>query len=107
MENDKQLQLWYFLIFKIYNQGLYSKKSIHKAILNSAKTLQFYQSNPRMIPEGVEPKSHKMFITVKQAYKPNKEIILDSQPPPKSTKSKSMLITSNDIILIHVWTLCH
>nr|XP_011437583.2 Fanconi anemia group M protein [Crassostrea gigas] len=75
---------------QIYNQGIYSKKSIHKAILNSAKTLQFYQSNPRMIPEGVEPKSHKMFITVKQAFKPNKEIILDSQPPPKSTKSKTL-----------------
>ncbi|XP_061173953.1 Fanconi anemia group M protein-like [Saccostrea echinata] len=73
---------------QIYNQGVYSKKSIHKAILNSAKTLQFYQNNPRMIPEGLDPKSHKMFITVKQAYKPNKEIILDSQPPSKPAKAK-------------------
>lgn len=75
--------------FQIYNQGVYSKKSIHKAILNSAKTLQFYQSNPRMIPEGLDPRCHKMFITVKLAYKPSKEIILDSQIAPKSAKAKS------------------
>ncbi|XP_048736157.2 Fanconi anemia group M protein-like isoform X2 [Ostrea edulis] len=74
---------------QIYNQGVYSKKSIHKAILNSAKTLQFYQSNPRMIPEGLDPRCHKMFITVKLAYKPSKEIILDSQIAPKSAKSKT------------------
>lgn len=44
-----------------------------------------------MIPEGLEPKSHKMYINVKQAYKPSKEIILDSQPPPKQSKSKGIL----------------
>ncbi|XP_062593616.1 Fanconi anemia group M protein-like [Saccostrea cucullata] len=81
---------------QIYNQGVYSKKSIHKAILNSAKTLQFYQNNPRMIPEGLDPKSHKMFITVKQAYKPSKEIILDSQPPSKPAKAKKASKTSRE-----------
>ncbi|OWF50822.1 Fanconi anemia group M protein [Mizuhopecten yessoensis] len=51
---------------QIYNQSQYAKKSIHKAILNGAKSLHFYQNNPRMVPEGWMPACHKMHITVKQ-----------------------------------------
>ncbi|XP_041350852.1 LOW QUALITY PROTEIN: Fanconi anemia group M protein-like [Gigantopelta aegis] len=51
---------------QIYNQSQYSKKSIHKAILNGAKSLHFYSDSHRMFPEGLTPTCHKMFITVKQ-----------------------------------------
>ncbi|XP_055957171.1 Fanconi anemia group M protein [Patella vulgata] len=54
---------------QIYNQSQYSKKSIHKAILNGSKSLQFYQHNPRMIPNGLTPSCHKMYITVSNNYK--------------------------------------
>ncbi|CAG2228093.1 FANCM [Mytilus edulis] len=57
---------------QIYNQSQYSKKSIHKAILNSAKTLHFYQNNPAMVPDDWTPKCHKMFITVSKKFKPSK-----------------------------------
>ncbi|XP_033734152.1 Fanconi anemia group M protein-like [Pecten maximus] len=55
---------------QIYNQSQYSKKSIHKAILNGAKSLHFYQNNPRMVPEAWIPSCHKMHITVKQNFQP-------------------------------------
>ncbi|XP_035827669.1 uncharacterized protein LOC101854274 [Aplysia californica] len=47
-----------------YNQSLYSKKSIHKAILNGARSLHFYPDNHRLVPAAFLPKCHKMFITV-------------------------------------------
>ncbi|KAJ8308327.1 hypothetical protein KUTeg_013201 [Tegillarca granosa] len=57
---------------QIYNQSQYSKKSIHKAILNGAKSLNFYQFSHRMVPDGWDPQCHKMFITVKETFKPTK-----------------------------------
>ncbi|XP_077639970.1 Fanconi anemia group M protein [Lonchura striata] len=48
-----------------YNQSQCNKRSIHKAISGN-KTLRFYQHSPRMVPEGVTPKVHKMFITVEK-----------------------------------------
>ena len=60
------------MYFQIYNQSQYSKKSVHKAILNSAKTLHFYQNNPSMVPDDWIPKCHKMFITVSKKFKPSK-----------------------------------
>ncbi|XP_064600468.1 Fanconi anemia group M protein-like [Liolophura sinensis] len=54
---------------QIYNQSQYSKKSIHKAILNGAKSLQFYPHSPCMIPENLKPRCHKMHITVQKAFK--------------------------------------
>ncbi|ESO87655.1 hypothetical protein LOTGIDRAFT_127429 [Lottia gigantea] len=58
---------------QIYNQSQYSKKSIHKAILSGGKSLQFYQHNPRMIPNGLIPQCHKMYITVQNNYKNSKQ----------------------------------
>ncbi|XP_053374788.1 Fanconi anemia group M protein-like [Mercenaria mercenaria] len=62
---------------QIYNQSQYSKKSIHKAILNGAKSLHFYQHSPRMVPENLTPSCHKMHITVKENFKPTKKITAD------------------------------
>ncbi|XP_013379529.1 Fanconi anemia group M protein [Lingula anatina] len=52
----------------IYNQSQYSKRSIHKAIMNGAKTLKFYPHSPRMVPRGVKPQCHKMHITVSKTF---------------------------------------
>ncbi|GFS22054.1 ATP-dependent DNA helicase mph1 [Elysia marginata] len=54
---------------QIYNQSVSSKKSIHKAILNGAKSLRFYPNNPRMVPAGVQPQCHKIFITIPEENK--------------------------------------
>ncbi|KAL4238941.1 hypothetical protein ACF0H5_003645 [Mactra antiquata] len=59
---------------QIYNQSQYSKRSIHKAILNGAKSLHFYQHCSRMIPENLNPTCHKMHITVKENFKPTKKL---------------------------------
>ncbi|RUS84788.1 hypothetical protein EGW08_007472, partial [Elysia chlorotica] len=54
---------------QIYNQSLSLKKSIHKAILNGAKSLRFYPNNPRMVPASVQPQCHKIYITVPEENK--------------------------------------
>ncbi|NWR77946.1 FANCM protein, partial [Centropus unirufus] len=54
---------------RTYNQSQSNKKSIHKAIAGN-KTLRFYQHSPRMVPEGLNPKLHKMFITAEK-YEPS------------------------------------
>ncbi|KAK6181427.1 hypothetical protein SNE40_009275 [Patella caerulea] len=76
---------------QIYNQSQYSKKSIHKAILNGSKSLQFYQHNPRMIPNGLTPSCHKMYITVSNSYKANskKTGTATSKLPSTKTGSKA------------------
>ncbi|NXW70336.1 FANCM protein, partial [Hirundo rustica] len=50
---------------RMYNQSQCNKRSIHKAISGN-KTLRFYQHSPRMVPEGINPKVHKMFITAEE-----------------------------------------
>ncbi|NXD30352.1 FANCM protein, partial [Spelaeornis formosus] len=50
---------------RTYNQSQCNKRSIHKAISGN-KTLRFYQHSPRMVPEGIDPKVHKMFITAEK-----------------------------------------
>ncbi|XP_078673699.1 Fanconi anemia group M protein-like isoform X2 [Branchiostoma floridae x Branchiostoma belcheri] len=49
---------------RIYNQSQYSKKSIHRALQGSTRSLNFYMNNPRMVPRGLNPTVHKMHITV-------------------------------------------
>ena len=72
---------------QIYNQSQYSKKSIHKTILNGARSLHFYQHSPRMVPERLSPKPHKMHITVKDAFKPTKRISTDNKTDQSKIKS--------------------
>ncbi|XP_027578858.2 Fanconi anemia group M protein isoform X6 [Pipra filicauda] len=54
---------------RTYNQSQCNKRSIHKAISGN-KTLRFYQRSPRMVPEGINPRVHKMFITAEK-YEPS------------------------------------
>ncbi|CAH1790773.1 unnamed protein product [Owenia fusiformis] len=53
----------------IYNQSQYSKRTIHKAILNGKKSLKYNMNTPHMIPDGLNPKPHKMYITVDKTYR--------------------------------------
>ncbi|XP_069494851.1 Fanconi anemia group M protein isoform X2 [Ambystoma mexicanum] len=47
---------------RTYNQSQSLKRSIHKAIIGNTM-LQFNLQSPRMVPEGINPKVHKMYIT--------------------------------------------
>lgn len=56
-------------LLQTYNQSQSNRRSIQKAISGN-KMLHFYQHSPRMIPEGINPELHRMFITAEK-YKPN------------------------------------
>ncbi|XP_078491506.1 uncharacterized protein LOC100175837 isoform X2 [Ciona intestinalis] len=49
-----------------YNTSVASRKSIGKAMHAGSKSLQYYPHNPPMIPHGIKPVCHKMFITVEK-----------------------------------------
>ncbi|XP_022090579.1 Fanconi anemia group M protein-like isoform X2 [Acanthaster planci] len=49
----------------VYDRSQYSKKGIVKALQGNARSLQLYPNNPRMVPRGLNPKPHQMFISVK------------------------------------------
>ncbi|KAK2539057.1 Fancm [Columba guinea] len=74
-----------------YNQSQSNKRSIHKA-LSGNKTLRFYQHSPRMIPEGVDPKLHKMFITAEK-YDPSDSRMLSREKRCSSLQHKSALFS--------------
>ncbi|XP_020737101.2 Fanconi anemia group M protein isoform X3 [Odocoileus virginianus] len=56
---------------RTYNQSQCNKRSIYKAISGNRQVLHFYQGSPRMVPDGVNPQLHKMFIT-HGVYEPEK-----------------------------------
>uniref|UniRef100_F6TU70 ATP-dependent RNA helicase FANCM n=1 Tax=Ornithorhynchus anatinus TaxID=9258 RepID=F6TU70_ORNAN len=70
---------------RMYNQSQSNRKSIYKAIAGNSKAFHFYQDSPRMVPEGINPKLHKMFITPEtpEPAKPSKTL------PRKSSLSSS------------------
>ncbi|XP_064919069.1 Fanconi anemia group M protein isoform X3 [Columba livia] len=76
---------------RTYNQSQSNKRSIHKA-LSGNKTLRFYQHSPRMIPEGVDPKLHKMFITAEK-YDPSDSRMLSKEKRCSSLQHKSALFS--------------
>ncbi|XP_053123658.1 Fanconi anemia group M protein isoform X2 [Hemicordylus capensis] len=47
---------------RTYNQSQSKRRSLLKAISEN-KGLHLYQHSPRMIPEGIQPKMHRMLIT--------------------------------------------
>ncbi|NXL83034.1 FANCM protein, partial [Alectura lathami] len=73
-----------------YNQSQCNKRSIQKA-LSGNKMLHFYQHSPRMVPEGINPELHKMFITAEK-YEPNDSRRL-SRGRPGSLQHKSALFS--------------
>ncbi|KAM9646182.1 Fanconi anemia group M protein isoform 1-T1 [Trichechus inunguis] len=56
---------------RTYNQSQSNKRSIYKAISGNRQVLHFYQGSPRMVPDGITPELHKMFIT-HGVYEPEK-----------------------------------
>jgi len=45
-----------------YNASLAKKNSMYRIITNGSRNFKFYQNNPVMIPAGVEPRCHKLFL---------------------------------------------
>ncbi|NXM41577.1 FANCM protein, partial [Gymnorhina tibicen] len=74
---------------RTYNQSQCNKRSIHKAISGN-KTLRFYQHSPRMVPEGINPKVHKMFITAEK-HEPSTSGMLSKERRSSSLQHKSAL----------------
>ncbi|NWV35190.1 FANCM protein, partial [Grantiella picta] len=76
---------------RTYNQSQCNKRSIHKAISGN-KTLHFYQHSPRMVPEGINPKVHKMFITAEK-HEPSTSRMLSKERRGSSLQHKSALFS--------------
>ena len=49
---------------QIYLKSQSNKTSIHRAIRDGCKSLQFYQAAPRMIPRHIHPEVHKMHMSI-------------------------------------------
>ncbi|NXY11768.1 FANCM protein, partial [Pteruthius melanotis] len=76
---------------RTYNQSQCNKRSIHKAISGN-KTLRFYQHSPRMVPEGINPKVHKMFITAEK-HEPSASRMLSKERSCSSLQHRSALFS--------------
>ncbi|XP_042655234.1 Fanconi anemia group M protein isoform X2 [Tyto alba] len=76
---------------RTYNQSQCNKRSIYKAISGN-KMLHFYQHSPRMIPEGINPKLHRMFITAEE-YEPSNSKMLSKKRKSSSLQHKSALFS--------------
>ncbi|XP_010013350.1 PREDICTED: Fanconi anemia group M protein, partial [Nestor notabilis] len=76
---------------RTYNQSQSNKRSIDKAISGN-KMLHFYQHSPRMIPEGINPEMHKMFITAEK-YEPSNSRMLSKERRSSSLQHKSALFS--------------
>nr|XP_015309232.2 Fanconi anemia group M protein isoform X6 [Macaca fascicularis]XP_045252293.1 Fanconi anemia group M protein isoform X6 [Macaca fascicularis] len=72
---------------RIYNQSQSNKRNICKAISSNRQVLHFYQRSPRMVPDGINPKLHKMFIT-HGVYEPEK--------PSRNLQRKSSIFSYRD-----------
>ncbi|NWU98325.1 FANCM protein, partial [Upupa epops] len=68
---------------RTYNQSQCNRRSIHRA-LSGNSTLHFYQHSPRMVPEGINPQLHKMFITA-ESCRPS-----DSKAPSTERRASSL-----------------
>ena len=47
-----------------YNQSMYSKNSIDKALLEKNKLVNFLSISPRLVPAGIDPVCHKMAMKI-------------------------------------------
>uniref|UniRef100_A0A3Q2P0E2 ATP-dependent RNA helicase FANCM n=1 Tax=Fundulus heteroclitus TaxID=8078 RepID=A0A3Q2P0E2_FUNHE len=51
---------------RTYNQSQSNKRSVYKSITGNRSGFRMYPSSPRMLPDGVNPQLHKMYITCGQ-----------------------------------------
>ena len=68
-----------------YLTSLSKKKNMYKHILQGSKNFQFYSNNPLMIPKGIKPKCHQMFITV-QKEEETKKVITKKEKEAEESK---------------------
>ncbi|XP_037690857.1 Fanconi anemia group M protein [Choloepus didactylus] len=69
---------------RTYNQSQCNKRNIYKAISGNRQVLHFYQGSPRMVPDGINPELHKMFIT---------HGICEPEKPSRNVQRKSSLFS--------------
>jgi superfamily II DNA/RNA helicase len=69
-----------------YKTSLAKKKNIYKIIANSNKNFKFYENNPLMIPKGLKPTCHKLYINVPQ----------ENEEESKKTKKKAKTKANNN-----------
>ncbi|KAM9294310.1 Fanconi anemia group M protein [Gastrophryne carolinensis] len=67
---------------RTYNQSQSNKRSIYKAITGNNTVFHLHQDGPRMVPKGLNPTVHKMYIT--QGTYGGKD---DGKPIPKDRRS--------------------
>ncbi|KAM4690578.1 Fanconi anemia group M protein [Rhinophrynus dorsalis] len=79
---------------RTYNQSQNNKRSIYKAILGNSKTFHLNPQSPRMVPEGVNPRVHKMFIT-QGTYEPKDNVRTTSKDKRSSTVHRKSSLFSN------------
>ncbi|XP_040825749.1 Fanconi anemia group M protein isoform X1 [Ochotona curzoniae] len=72
---------------RTYNQSQSNKRSIYKAISGNRQVLHFYQKSPRMVPDGINPELHKMFITHDD---------YESERPSRTMQRKSSVFSKKD-----------
>nr|XP_028572980.1 Fanconi anemia group M protein-like [Podarcis muralis] len=70
---------------RTYNQSQLNRRSLLKAISEN-KGLHLYQHSPRMIPEGIDPKMHRMPIT------PAEREPSPSKPTSKGRRDHTLLL---------------
>ncbi|XP_011488592.1 Fanconi anemia group M protein isoform X2 [Oryzias latipes] len=51
---------------RTYNQSQSNKRSVYKSITGNKNGFHMYHNSPRMLPEGLNPSLHKMYITCGQ-----------------------------------------
>ena len=73
-----------------YKTSLAKKASIYKIITNGSKNFRFYQNNPLMIPKGIQPKCHKLHISISDEVVEEKKGSVKEKKVAVSRKSKSI-----------------
>ncbi|KAM4663535.1 Fanconi anemia group M protein [Discoglossus pictus] len=92
---------------RTYNQSQSNKRSIYKAILGNKQTLHFNHQSPRMVPDGINPRVHKMFIT-QGAYKSKDNVPAFSKDKRSSTGNrKSSIFFNAEDSMKEDWPLTH
>ena len=83
------------LFYQVYNKSQHSKRSIHKAIMNGSSRLTYYNQNARMVPNGLNPRCHKMHITVTEKFQigsKSKAFTTGKSKAPGTNRSKGLYI---------------
>ncbi|XP_064485099.1 Fanconi anemia group M protein homolog isoform X2 [Ornithodoros turicata] len=73
-----------------YRQSNYKKQSIHRAISSGAQFKNLYSDAPRMVPRGLNPVCHRMYMSVHEYQSTNHKAMLTG-------KEKTLLTTEEQL----------